>query len=60
MVAIGSFSHKDAVGANRFRFSGRVNGHALAPGKHTLRVVATAGGLSSKPARAGFRIKKKP
>ncbi|MDX6670686.1 MAG: hypothetical protein QOI91_1049 [Solirubrobacteraceae bacterium] len=32
----GSFSHRDAAGADRFRFTGRLGGRALAPGDYRL------------------------
>jgi hypothetical protein len=31
-----SFAHEDGAGSNRFRFSGRLAGHKLAPGKYRL------------------------
>jgi hypothetical protein len=33
---LGSFTHADTAGANRFRFSGRVAGHTLKPGSYQL------------------------
>jgi len=33
---VGSFAHVDVAGANRFRFTGRVRGRALAPGSYQL------------------------
>jgi hypothetical protein len=53
----GSFHDKASAGRNRFRFSGRLAGHALRPGAY--RLVATAkdsAGNRSRPARRPFRI----
>jgi N-acetylneuraminic acid mutarotase len=56
-VAVGRFRHADAAGANSFRFSGRVGGAALLPGRFRLSVSARAGRGSASAARAvGFRI----
>jgi hypothetical protein len=33
---VGSFSHGDTAGANRFRFTGRIRGRALRPGSYQL------------------------
>jgi PKD repeat protein len=43
----GSFSHTSSVGASSLRFSGRVNGHALAPGSYVLVGMAGAVRLSA-------------
>lgn len=58
-MALGSFSHRDLAGANRFRFTGRVRGRALNPGRYTLRATATLGGLTSRPIQLSFRIEKR-
>ena len=53
----GGFTHSDTVGANRFRFTGRLGGHALPPGSYRLdaRPRNAIGGLG--PAvHARFRI----
>jgi hypothetical protein len=53
----GGFTHAGLAGANSFRFSGRVGGRALRPGRH--RLVATpvdVAGNRGKLARRGFRI----
>lgn len=36
----GGFLHRDVVGANRFHFTGRVNGKALSPGNYRLNAEA--------------------
>jgi DNA-binding beta-propeller fold protein YncE len=48
----GAFTHRGSGGVNRFRFSGRVRGRRLRPGRY--RLVATVPG--APPRRAGFRI----
>jgi hypothetical protein len=47
----GGFSDGGGAGVSRFRFSGRVGGRALRPGRH--RLVARAGGATK---RAPFRV----
>jgi hypothetical protein len=53
----GGFSHAGSAGANSFRFSGRVRGRALRPGRYRLvaRPVDLAGNRG-KLSRRGFRI----
>ena len=53
----GGFRHTGTAGLNRFRFSGRLRGRKLRPGRY--RLVATArdaAGNRSKPARRLFRM----
>lgn len=38
LVKLGSFSHADRVGANAVRFSGRLGGHRLPPGRYVLEL----------------------
>ena len=53
----GSFSHAGEAGLNRFRFTGRLRGKKLPPGRYRLVVVvADAAGQKSTPARAKFRV----
>ncbi|MDP8943319.1 MAG: hypothetical protein M3N16_04275, partial [Actinomycetota bacterium] len=53
----GSAVHRGHPGVNRLRFSGRLGGRTLAPGRYRLVLVATDGsGMRSRPARAAFRI----
>ncbi len=59
LVHVGGFSHTDTAGSNRLHFSGRVKGHALAPGRYVLREVAHSNGLASKPTKTSFRVKKR-
>jgi hypothetical protein len=51
-----AFLHRDRAGSNRFHFSGRVNGHALAPGAYVLQAVARTSEAISAPVSASFRI----
>jgi hypothetical protein len=43
-------------GRNSTRFSGRIGRKALRPGRYQVTVVATTGGRSSAPRRAGFLV----
>jgi uncharacterized delta-60 repeat protein len=52
----GSFKRTGVAGANSFRFTGRMNRHALKPGRYRLAGIAKAGSAKSRAARAGFRI----
>lgn len=55
----GSFSRRRTAGADRFRFTGRMAGKRLAVGRYRLTVTPRAGGISGKPARATFTIRRK-
>jgi hypothetical protein len=56
-VTVGSFTRQSVAGANKFRFTGRLNGGALARGNYTLVVVATDGaGKKSKSQTHPFRV----
>jgi DNA-binding beta-propeller fold protein YncE len=53
----GSFRHADVAGANDFRFTGRIGGRALKPGKYRLDATAKdAAGNVGRAVRARFRI----
>jgi hypothetical protein len=53
----GSFSRISKAGLNSFRFTGRLRGKKLRPGRYRLVMVATdAAKNKSKPKRAKFRI----
>jgi PKD repeat protein len=56
VVLRGSFTRTRPAGADRFKFTGRLTGHALKPGRYRLVATPTAARHSGKPARAGFRI----
>jgi hypothetical protein len=52
----GSFTHTGTSGANRLRFSGRLNGHKLKPGTYTLVATPTASGRTGRAINVTFRI----
>jgi virginiamycin B lyase len=52
----GSFSHSGTAGANTFKFSGRVGGKSLKPGRYRLVAVATAGSSKSTVKQTNFKI----
>jgi 6-phosphogluconolactonase (cycloisomerase 2 family) len=60
LVLVGSFTHRDRQGANRLHFSGRLKGHALAPGRYLLQAIGTLAGQRSPAVRASFRILPRP
>jgi hypothetical protein len=60
LALVGSFSHRDRAGINRLRFTGRLGGRALSPGRYVLRAIATLAGQTSRPATAGFVIPAPP
>jgi hypothetical protein len=53
----GSFKHQGKAGANSFRFTGRLRGHKLKPGRYNL--VAKPAGTKTKSKRDKFRIVKR-
>jgi len=53
----GSFKHVDAAGAVRFRFTGRVSGHALKVGRYRLKAVPRNAAGRGRAAYVKFRIK---
>jgi hypothetical protein len=53
---VGSFSHRDRAGTNRLRFTGRVRGRVLTPGRYVLRATARLAGQTSRAATARFVI----
>jgi N-acetylneuraminic acid mutarotase len=59
-TTVGRFRHTDTAGPNSLRFTGRVHGHKLAPGRYRLSVTARpANGTPSTPSTptiVGFRI----
>ncbi len=55
-VAVGRFTHADKVGLNSFRFTGRVYGHKLRPGRYKLRARPRFAGPAGQAIEVGFRI----
>lgn len=53
---LGSFTHADTAGNNSFRFTGRLGGKKLKPGKYRLMARAKSTGGTSAPRSANFRI----
>jgi YVTN family beta-propeller protein len=56
VLLIGSIGHRDAAGTNRLRFTGRLRGHALAPGRYKLIASARQAAQHSGTISARFRI----
>jgi hypothetical protein len=54
-VAIGSFTHADRAGRNRFRFTG-LGGRRLAPGSYRLYATPTAHGKIGRTISAAFKL----
>jgi hypothetical protein len=52
----GSFTIQGVAGANSARFTGRVAGHKLKPGRYVLTASPSAGGLTGASQTARFRI----
>jgi uncharacterized repeat protein (TIGR01451 family) len=55
----GSFTHQDLAGQVSFRFTGRVRGKTLKPGRYRLRAVARNSTGAGKARVANFRVKRK-
>jgi hypothetical protein len=55
-VRVGSFRRVDRAGANRFRFTGRLRGRKLAPGRYRLKAVPRFDGRNGRAAARSFRI----
>ena len=52
----GSFSQEDQAGLNKLRFTGRLHGRTLKPGRYLLRVTAKRQGQKSRRLTARFTI----
>jgi hypothetical protein len=52
----GAFTRPGIAGANSFRFSGRLAGRRLTPGRYRLLATPGAGGKTGRGAAASFRI----
>jgi CSLREA domain-containing protein len=55
-TTVGSFTHRDAAGMNRFRFTGRVAGRPLGAGSYRMLVVARAGATKSALSTLRFSV----
>lgn len=53
---VGGFRHSDRAGSNSVKFSGRLRGKKLKPGRYVLVAVPHLGGLVGRPASVRFRI----
>jgi len=56
LILVGSFTHPDHTGLNRFLFTGRLGGQALRPGSYALEATAKLDGHTSATVTARFRI----
>ncbi len=57
LVALpGSFARAGGAGANSFRFTGRLAGHRLKPGRYQLVATPSAGAKTGRAAGASFQI----
>jgi len=54
----GSFSRRRAAGAARFRFTGRLAGKRLSPGRYRVTATPISAGKKGKPAVAAFTVKR--
>jgi hypothetical protein len=52
----GGFTRTGAAGANSFRFTGRLRGRKLKPGRYRLVATPSANGVKGKPVSRAFRI----
>jgi len=52
----GSFSRTGRAGSNAFRFTGRIGGRRLAPGRYVLRAAPRASALTGAVVSVSFRI----
>jgi hypothetical protein len=55
-ITVGSFTHVDIAGANRFRFRGRVGAHKLTRGMYRLQAVPRTAAGDGPPTLKAFRI----
>ena len=55
----GSFTLKGKAGANSFRFTGRIAGRRLRPGRYRLVATPSVGARAGTSARAEFRIRRR-
>jgi hypothetical protein len=55
---VGTLRRSAKPGAGTLRFSGRLGGKALKPGRYRLVLAATAGSLTSSTKTVGFKVRK--
>jgi hypothetical protein len=55
-VSVGSFRHGDVAGSVRVRFTGRVRGHKLPPGRYLLTLTPSANGKTGRTVTLSFGI----
>jgi streptogramin lyase len=55
-VRVGSFKHVDRAGRNSFRFTGRIRGRKLKPGRYRLQAVPRFAGSNGKAVKTSFRV----
>jgi hypothetical protein len=55
---VGRFTHTDTAGANRVRFTGRINHQKLPHGRYRLQAIARKSGKTSQPRLASLQIKR--
>ena len=56
LARVGTFSHRDHARTNTLRFTGRLHGRALRPGRYVLKVTATLAGRRSSAISTSFVI----
>jgi len=56
-IRLGSFTHHDRAGTNRFHFTGRLRGRKLKPGTYLLGATVRVSNLASTTLQARFRIR---
>ena len=59
IVTVGAFTRSDSAGTNRFRFTGRVAGRALPPGRYRLRVAPADALGAGQVTYLPFRIRRR-
>ena len=57
-INVGSFTHADPAGANRFRFSGCVHGRRLRPGTYRMRAIPRNAAGAGRAVYRKFGVKR--
>ncbi|MGH2915169.1 MAG: hypothetical protein ACRDMX_09275, partial [Solirubrobacteraceae bacterium] len=55
---VGSFTHKDAAGLVHFRFTGRIGGHTLRPGRYQVQALPRNAAGAGTPVTGTFAIRR--